>query len=879
LVFLARQYQILLQCWTMFVVRRATFVVAVGAFITAISLVFIWNNARINTSTTDMLSKDLAFRQLDRDMSKAFPQFDDTIIVVIDAPTNFQADQVRRQLADKIRQDTLVFSSVFDPRGEDFFRKNGLLYLDTDALNDLADRLAEAQPFLASLYAKPTLSQFFDMLSLAVKKGGKFRDANNPSLDLMLSAVATTAQGVKQTTPQPLAWRQIMTGDKEDSFERRILLVQPKLDYSKLQPGVTALAKIRSLAAEITVGKAAGVRVRLTGSTALSDEELESVEEGMGLAGIISLILVTVLLLGGLRSVRMAAALMMTLVMGLVWTAAFAFLTLGALNLISVAFAVLFIGLSVDFGIHYGLRYQEEIRNGQSIDQAFLCAAKSVGGALTLCAITAAIGFYSFLPTDYLGLAELGLIAGTGMFVALFANVTFLPALIIVFSRARHASADAELPVKIIEKGNSLTELPSRYSRIVCGLAFASAIVSMFLVTKLQLDFDPLNLKNANTESVSTLLDLMQDGASESYSIDILSPNLMAADKLANRLEQLPEVKETRTLTRFIPTDQEEKLVIIDDLSLFLGTALSGKAVPIGSGDALDQQMSALKFLMAVLNSGSSAEEQGLLKTLKSIRKEDLPKLQSALLSSLFPVIDDLKTSLLATSVDLNDLPDSIKSRQIAIDGRARIEVFAAGNMRNQDELAAFVNAVKRIAPSAIGSPVIILAAGQAVVQSFYMAAAIATILIAIVLGLVLKNLRDVVLVFSPLVLAGLWTASAMVILGVQFNFANLIVLPLLFGLGAAGNIHLVLRSRQKSVNESVGMLELGMHGYQTSTPRAVMLSALTTIASFSSIALSSHPGTASMGVLLTISVALSLLATLVVLPALIKQFPNSSVT
>jgi len=861
----------------MFVVRRALFVVGMGIFITALSLVFIWNNARINTSTTDMLSKDLEFRQLDRDMSKAFPQFDDTIVVVIDGPTNFQADQVRRQLADQIRQDTLVFSSVFDPRGEYFFRKNGLLYLDTGALNDLADSLAEAQPFLASLYANPTLSQFLDLLSLVVKEGDKSGEQINPSMDQMLMAVANTTRNVKQAQLRPLAWRQIMTGNKAKPFERRILLVQPKLDYSKLQPGISALSKIRSLAAAITVGEASDVRVRLTGSTALSDEELESVEEGMGLAGIISLILVTVLLVAGLRSVRMSVALMVTLLMGLVWTAAFAFLALGALNLISVAFAVLFIGLSVDFGIHYGLRYQEEINAGQSTDQAFLSAAHGVGGALTLCAITAAIGFYAFLPTDYLGLAELGLIAGTGMFIALFANVTLLPAFITVFSKARHAPTVTEFPVKTFDKRNSLARLPGRYSRIICGLAFVSAIVSLFLVTKLQLDFDPLNLKNANTESVSTLLDLMQDGASDSYSIDILSTDLTAANELASRLEKLPEVQETRTLSRFIPTDQEEKLAIIDDLSLFLGTALSGKAVPIGFGDTLKQQVSALTRLKVILNSSTSAAEQTLLKTLQSIRNEDLSKLQIALLLSLPPAIDDLKMSLQATSVDLSDLPNSIKNRQIAIDGRARVEVFAMGNMRDQDELTAFVNAVKRIAPNAIGSPVIILAAGQAVVQSFYMAAAIATILIAIVLGLVLKNVRDVVLVFSPLVLAGLWTASVMVMLGIQFNFANLIVLPLLFGLGVAGNIHLVLRARQNSVNESPSLPEMDVHGHQKSTPRAVMLSALTTIASFSSIALSSHPGTASMGVLLAISVALSLFATLVVLPALIKIFSNSS--
>ena len=233
-----------------------------------------------------------------------------------------------------------------------------------------------------------------------------------------------------------------MMGEAVDAqANRRFIVIQPVLDFASLQPASKGMRAVRRLAAENDLDPAHGVRIRLTGSVALEDEELQSVEQGMGLAALLSLTLVMGLLLVGLRSGRLIVATAAALIMGLIWTAAFAFAALGALNLMSVAFAVLFIGLSVDFGIHFGLRYQEAVDARDGHAEALRRAASGVGGALTLCAVAAAIGFYSFLPTDYRGLAELGLIAGTGMFVALFANMTVLPAFLTLMPLRPRAKA------------------------------------------------------------------------------------------------------------------------------------------------------------------------------------------------------------------------------------------------------------------------------------------------------------------------------------------------------------------------------------------------------------------------------------------------------
>ena len=392
---------------------------------------YVATNIRINTDTADMLSSELPFRRQSQAVSEAFPQFSDTILIVIDGETPDLAEDTAAALTARLRERPDLFGEVYDLLGEPFMRRNGLLYLDVDELFDVSDRLAEAQPFLGTLWRDPSLRGLFRMLELVIdetlKEDGSVPIEIGTALDAMAAVVGAQAAGRFGT----LSWQDLMTGDAGGKSEnRRFIVIQPTLDFGSLQPAAAALGAVRDLARDMQLDDAHGVRVRLTGSAALAHEELQSVEEGMGLAAILSLTLVVGLLLVGLRSPRLAAATLATLVMGLIWTAGFATLALGQLNLISVAFAVLFIGLSVDFGIHFGLRYKEGIDRGAGHAAALREAAAGVGGALMLCAVTAAIGFYSFLPTAYVGLAELGLIAGTGMFIALFANTTVLPALL-----------------------------------------------------------------------------------------------------------------------------------------------------------------------------------------------------------------------------------------------------------------------------------------------------------------------------------------------------------------------------------------------------------------------------------------------------------------
>ncbi len=394
------------------------------------------------------------------------------------------------------------------------------------------------------------------------------------------------------------------------------------------------------------------------------------------------------------------------------------------------------------------------------------------------------------------------------------------------------------------------------------------------LLPRTHFDFDPLNLKDPDTESVSTLFDLMDNRETAPYTITILADGLREAVALGSRLDALAPVREARTLADYVPSDQEEKLEIVDTMAMFLLPALMAPKEAPADAAALAGALEALKEKMAPLAAmDGQAAAARLAAALAKVAPDPagLKALEESLVATLPGRLEVLRQSLEPGTVALEDLPEGLRGREMAADGRTRLTVYPVEDLRDNRALVKFVAAVRGLAPDATGSPVVILEAGRVVVAAFVQAGLTALALITLLMVVLLRGFREVALVFGPLALAALLTAAASVISGVPFNFANVIVLPLLFGLGVASGIHLVSRARDEEKNSDRAEI------FKTSTPRAVVFSALTTIGSFGSIALSSHPGTASMGVLLTIAIALTLMCTLAVLPALMALWPASA--
>ncbi len=838
---------------------RAAAVAVIGCalVLAALSLVAALRHLDINTDNGDMISADAPFLRRFEDFRRAFPQFGNSIVVIVDGPESAPVEESAVALAGELDRPGAPFLSVYLPEADPFLAANGLLYLDRDELALLADRLAAAQPLLAKLGQDPSLRGLFEVLGDAADEAAK-RDSDlalGPILE-RLAAIVELAQGGR---PGRLDWTALIRNDTAATANRtrRFIELRPRLDYASLSPAAAAIDAVH--AAERTLGVAeSGVRVRLTGSAVLEHDELGSAMSGALRSAGVSLALVATLLVIGLGAWQMAVAVFVTLLVGLAWTAGFATLAVGQLNLISVAFVTLFVGLAEDFGIHMALLYRETLAVNGSRGDALAAAIAHGGGAVALTAIAAAAGFLSFAPTDYRGLAELGVIAGGSMVIALFATLTVLPALLRLMPTPRPVAARLAGARRWPRRPHALLTLAA-----ILGLGAAATLPAA------RFDVNPLNLQDPALESVAAFRELARDPDVSPYGISVLAPDLPAAEALAARLAALDLVARATTLGDLVPKDQPEKLDIVGQMALFMTPILLPQpavAAPDAAGHraamarlkaALDRLARARPDLPYAASVGTLA--RGLDRA-ASADAAALVELERRLIGGFPAALDRLRSALGARQIGLADLPSALRARLVASDGRARVEVVPAIDLTEDDAMRRFVEQVQGAAPQATGLPVVIVAAGHAVVRAFVEAAAIAGLAIAALLFVTLRSWREAMLVLIPVALAGVMTGAATVVIGQPFNFANVIALPLLLGLGVAGGIHLVMRARDPSVAGGVLL---------TTTPRAIVFSALTTIAAFGSLAISDHRGTAGMGELLTIALLFVLFATLVALPAL----------
>jgi hopanoid biosynthesis associated RND transporter like protein HpnN len=836
---------------------------------------YVVENLGVDTNTENILSPDLPFRQSDKHYAQLFPQYEDTLLIVIEGDIPERAWDGARRLAAKLEQNDALFKRVYLPQANDFFERYGLMYLDLPELEEMTDNLAQAQPFLGRLTQDPTLGGLLEMLDEIIKA----KHSGETTLDLqpIFGPINKTIGAVLDGQSHPLSWQKLMHGDSVASEgQHQFLIVQPHMDFSRLLPAKSAIETIRALAQELQLDSAHGMQVRITGDVALSHEELEGVITGSGIAGMLALVMTSALLLIGLRSASLVLAILLTLIIGLILTAGFATLAVGHLNLISTAFGILYIGLGAEYAIQFCVRYQQLTRNRVNQLKALRTTASEVGIALILCALTTAIGFYAFIPTDFSGVSELGLIAGTGMFINLGLTLIFLPALL------RFLPVPLTSSRKVKKRTfDFLFNWPLHHRRSILWGSLILGLGMLVLLPQIRFNYNPIDLRNPKSESVSTLRELTETETIPLWSAIVLAPDASKAQQLAGQLKQLDTVEAVITVQNFIPDHQEEKLDIIDELALSLGPLLGPSASDPTAIETKQDQVTLNQFLHTLdtyladpaAKPSPAAYQlaesfQRLLDRLRqsesATQRQLLLNLQHSLLATLPANLSRLQHSLQAGPITLNTLPPYLRHRWIAPNGVQQLEIFPKKGLNINDpaSLHRFVGEVHSIAPSATGSLVLNLKSGEVVVASFQKAFVYALIAIIAVLLLLLRSLQDTLLVLVPLLLAGILLGATMVILNISFNFANVIALPLLLGVGVDSGIYMVQRVRRAPLK--TGNL------LRTSTTRALVLSTLVTVLSFGNMLFTSHPGMVSMGLVLAIGVTLTLLCTLLVLPALL---------
>ncbi len=524
-----------------FCIGRPLWILGSAIALAAASGIYAAEHFAIKTDIHELISHDLPWAKRALQYMKAFPQFG--IIVVIDAPTPELAEQASTELTRALLTHPERFLAVSHPGSGKFFEQNGLLFLPTDEVARFTNALRQADPLLGTLAEDPSLRGILaamSMVFIGVKRGMiEFDDMARP-----LAMAANTLEAVAANRPASFSWQALASARPATPDDRRrFLQVEPVLDFSELQPGHRATELISRLAADLKLGDQR-VTIRQTGQIPIEDEQFGTLKRSSILNIAVSVLGVLVILWFALRSLRIIAAVAVSLTVGLAVSTAVGLILVGALNVISVAFFVLFIGLGVDFGLQFSVRYRAERHDNPDLRTALLSAARKAGTPLALASVATAVGFCSFLPTDYRGLAELGEIAGVGMLIAFATSVTVLPALLSIMKPPGEPHPIGFAALAPVDRFLERHRAP-----VVIGTILVVGFASPLLLY-LRFDFDPMHLRNATVESVATYYELRKDPSTGANAIDIVAHDLDAANATAHRIAALPQVAQVRTLSR-----------------------------------------------------------------------------------------------------------------------------------------------------------------------------------------------------------------------------------------------------------------------------------------------------------------------------------------
>jgi len=845
--------------------RKPSIVVALSILLVIASLLFSISRFDLTADSDALISAKVPWRLNEQRMEDAFPGNTDAILVVIDGATPELAEHAAQQLNNRLAHVPDRFHRVSRLDGGAFFAREGLIFGSQAEVTKATSDMVAAQPLLGPLAADPSLRGIATAIA-GMADGVIDGNATLDRLSRPMAAMANALDGPVTGKPDYFSWQDMLLNPKDAVLLRRqLILVRPVLDYSNLKPGEPASDLIRKQAFQLGLTPAHGVTIRLSGQSPLSDEEFGSVVDRAWLIAIAMIVAMTATLWCALRSAKIVAAVMMTTFAGLIVTTAFGLAMVGRLNLISVAFIPLFVGLGVDFGIQIGVRFQAEHDRTGGIERALRKAAGELGPALVLAAGSICLGFLAFLPTSYIGISELGMIAAVGMIVALMLTATLLPALLMVLRpkppRQRRISAILMTVDRQVQ----------HYRRwVVAGFGIL-IVASVALMPLVRFDFNPLHLPSDKGEAMTTLKDLMHDPDRNPNSIEILARDRNAAKRLVQRLSGLPEVGSARSVDSFIPNDQDGKLALIANAETLLDLTLNPLAAPAPPNDG--ETVAALRRAAYAIRE-ATAGSHGALAANASRLTASLAKLAAAspaaraqmgtkLVAPLSIALDQMRLALAAQPITLASLPQAIVEDWLAADGRALVQVLPKVEGSDNESLARFTGAVRRLAPDATGVAVSTQEAAHTVTVAFIQASLLALSSVSLLLLLVLRSLRETMLTLLPVVMSGILTLATCVLIGQRINFANIIAFPLLFGIGVAFHIYFVMAWRD-------GASDL----LQSSLARAIFFSAVATGTAFGSLWLSRHPGTASMGLILMIALGWTLICALVFAPALLGPPP-----
>ncbi|MBW2494299.1 MAG: MMPL family transporter, partial [Deltaproteobacteria bacterium] len=555
-----------LTSWVHAVSRRPHTVVVTTGLLTLGLAFYAATHLGINSDNVRLVDENLASRKNHEAFAARFPNLERALLIVVEGETPELAREAADALTAELQKQSDAFTDAYVPGGGSFFERVGLLYRSAAELEEFADQMARVQPLLAELERDSSIANFTALVRLGLDNAGDVPDESDQWVKV-LDQIGRATVEVYREYPLALSWEEFLVQDSPlEVNNRRVIVAQPVLDFESVFAAARSMEMIHRLADDFGYTPERGVSVRITGNPALNYEEMIGIAWDVGGAGAFCFALVVGILVVALRSIKLVLAAVIALLSGLIWTLAFAAFAIGELNLVSVTFAVLFIGLGVDFAIHLGMSYEDLLRTGKNNLEAMEGAVRRVGNSLVLCTVTTAIGFFVFIPTEYRGVAELGLIAGVGMFIILFITLTLIPALLYTWL----APSERERSSSGLRFRDRWWTHLDRYGAWVRRIAAAAGIGALLLLPQVRFDQNVVNMRDPGTESVQAFNDLLsQSGMASPWFLNVLAADLESAKQLADRLKELDSVAHTLTLADYVPSEQDEKREILADIGYF----------------------------------------------------------------------------------------------------------------------------------------------------------------------------------------------------------------------------------------------------------------------------------------------------------------------
>lgn len=881
-------------------IAGAALILAGGAVVYTIGNLMFW------TDRSKLVSTDDRVQQLDRALRREFGARD-TIVVAIENRAKPRTTAFARALAKRLENDRTNFGEVFYRIDVDAFAARALLYLSYDDLRSLERKITEHRDFIEALTRSPGLNTFFTQVNRKVTTGlvghlfTGFLDADGDQeedpgsarepvdLSLLITTMRELSAWAAGRRTYTSAWERFFTGKEwkaspdgylwSDDERLLFILITPQEAKANFNRAQDAVQRIRSAIAEVRQ-RYPDVEAGVTGPAALESDEMTAALRDTSLATVLSLLGLGVLLVLFFRGVARPLLGIITLGIGLCWTFGFATVAVGHLNILSVVFTPLLLGLGIDYSVHILARFEEARRLGWPLPEALARTLRGVGPAVLATGGTAALAFYALAFTDFKGLQELGIISGTGILITIVATLGVLPALLAIGEGGRVPEAATSRRSAPAARPDPFLPTAYRHPRAILVAGGAVTLLAGAGVLGVGFDINPLRLQNPKTESVRWELRLLEHAEGSSMFAELMAGSLDEARRKAAALSALRSVDKVESVLSLIPEDQERKLALLRSLQPLLDGLTFPPVTPVDL-DGLLTVLDGIRAKMADPDSGAWAkgaaplaeeirEVRSLIASFRRLARsrdrarvvQGLGAFQAALFDDLEAKLTKVQSNLYSGAMAVQDLPGELRRRFVGRDGSYVLKVFPKENIWERRPLAEFVADVRSVDADAVGEAVKFYEYTRAFEGGYQQAALYAFGAIFLLVLLDFRRLRDAVLAMVPLLVGAVWTVGLMRVLGVNFNLANVIFLPLIVGGGVENGIMILHRFREEE-GRGAPVLPIG-------TGKGVTLASLTTMVGFGSLMISGHRGIYSLGLLLTLGAGTVLVASVTILPALL---------